>query len=127
MGLKNWLATIVSTTGVNWCWTRLTSRNCCRKSARPAARLRVDAWNERCRKAGPCSRRLSPAGNRPAAKPHNSVAKNRESLFCGRRIPGSFGQMGELLHSLTQEELDPSPALYSLYLRTSFTGSEMKR
>src|SRR5882762_8259222 len=53
-------------------------------------------------------------------------AKNRESLFCGRRIRGSFGQMGGLLHSLTQEELDPSPALYSLYLRTSITGSEMK-
>src|SRR5205823_3425827 len=72
MARKNWLTTIVPTTGVNWCWTRLTSRNCCRKSARPSARLRADAWNKRCRKAGPCSSRHSPAGNLPATKPHIS-------------------------------------------------------
>jgi len=50
-------------------------------------------------------------------------AKNRGSLFCGRRIRGSFGQMGELLHSLTQEELGPSPALSADRLRHSkFVG-----
>src|SRR5260370_594937 len=83
MGRKNWLATIVSTTGVNWCWTRLTSRNCCRKSARPAARLRAAAGHK------------DDEHKKPANKEGQKASRSAERRGAPPKKPGLLPSRGE--------------------------------